>query len=67
MIRKEIKEVLREVESAISTLAYGEIIISVHHEKIVQIEKREKKRFSWKIQITTRINANQTQIYANIK
>lgn len=37
--------VLKEVEGFIRGISYGEVIIVVHDSKVVQIEKREKKRF----------------------
>ncbi len=36
---------LKEIIKAIQTIDYGEVVITIHNSKIVQIEKREKKRF----------------------
>jgi len=44
---KDIKQkALDEVAKAIRHINYGEVVITIHESKIVQIEKREKKRFS---------------------
>ncbi|MCL0106943.1 YezD family protein [Thermodesulfovibrionales bacterium] len=44
--KKEIdQEVLDEITKAIQQISYGEVVIVVHNSKIVQLEKREKKRF----------------------
>ena len=40
------RKVLNEVVKAIMYINYGEVVITIHDSKIVQIEKREKKRFS---------------------
>lgn len=40
--------ILNEINQAIRQINYGEIVITIHDSKIVQIEKREKKRFSIK-------------------
>ena len=40
------RKVLNEVVKAIKHINYGEVVITIHDSKIVQIEKREKKRFS---------------------
>lgn len=37
--------IMEEVERCLNNLAYGEIIITVHDSRVVQIEKREKRRF----------------------
>ena len=45
--RKEInQEVLSEIIEAIQILKHGEIVITVYDSKVVQIEKKEKKRFN---------------------
>ncbi len=41
-------EVLEEVINSIRQIKYGEVVIVVHNSKIVQIEKREKRRFQGK-------------------
>ncbi len=38
-------EVLEEVKKAIESIKFGEIVITIHDGRVVQIEKREKKRF----------------------
>ena len=45
--KKEIDpKILNEVVEAIEKIKYGEVVITVHNSKVVQIEKKEKKRFS---------------------
>ncbi len=39
------EKVLKEIIKAIQQINYGEVVITIHDSKIVQIEKREKKRF----------------------
>ena len=39
------QEVLNELAESIKQIDYGEVVITIHQSKIVQIEKREKKRF----------------------
>ena len=39
-------KILDEIIAAIHDINYGEIVITIHNSKIVQIEKREKKRFA---------------------
>ena len=38
-------KILPEVIEAIRKLEFGEVVITVHNSKVVQIEKKEKKRF----------------------
>ncbi|MBI5806479.1 YezD family protein [candidate division TA06 bacterium] len=38
-------KILDEILAAIHNINYGEILITIHDSKIVQIEKREKRRF----------------------
>lgn len=40
------RKALDEVAKAIKHINYGEVVITIHDSRIVQIEKREKKRFS---------------------
>ncbi|MDP2922699.1 MAG: YezD family protein [Candidatus Omnitrophota bacterium] len=42
---KEKQHIVKEITEAIESVNYGEIIIAIHDSKVVQIEKREKKRF----------------------
>ena len=39
------KSVLKEIVDFIQQIKYGEVVITVHDSDIVQVEKREKKRF----------------------
>ena len=38
-------EILEEIIQSIDQINYGEVVITIHSSKIVQIEKKEKKRF----------------------
>ena len=38
-------KIMDEILNFIRQINYGEVVISIHDSKIVQIEKREKKRF----------------------
>ena len=38
-------KVLNEIIKSIRKINYGEVVITIHDSKIVQIEKKEKKRF----------------------
>lgn len=42
---KEIKQVMEEIKKLIVDIHYGEVVITIHNGKVVQLEKREKKRF----------------------
>ena len=37
-------DVLQRIERALQSLHYGTVEVTVHHSKVVQIEKREKIR-----------------------
>lgn len=39
------KSILRELSDFIQQVNYGEVVITIHDSEIVQIEKKEKKRF----------------------
>ena len=39
------REILEEIIKSIQQINYGEVVITVHDSDIVQVEKREKKRF----------------------
>ena len=39
-------KVLDEIIEAIGRIKYGEVVITVHDSKVVQIEEKRKKRFS---------------------
>lgn len=41
-------KILDEVLTSIQKINYGEVVITIHNSKIVQIERREKKRFDLK-------------------
>ena len=44
--KKEIdQEIIDEILGAIGKLKFGEVVITVHDSRVVQIEKKEKKRF----------------------
>ncbi len=45
--RKEIdSKILNEIIEAVQKMKYGEVVITVHDSKIVQIEEKKKKRFT---------------------
>lgn len=37
--------ILEELMHFMKNIAYGEVVVTIHDSKIVQIERREKKRF----------------------
>ena len=39
------RKIISEIGKAINQIQYGEVIVTIHDDKVVQIEKREKKRF----------------------
>jgi len=39
------QEVIDEIVKAVQGIAYGEVTIVLHDSRIVQIERKEKKRF----------------------
>ena len=39
------KRILDEILKFIQEINFGEVVITIHDSKIVQVEKREKKRF----------------------
>lgn len=39
------KQHIEEIIEAVESVNYGEIVIVIHDSRVVQIEKREKKRF----------------------
>jgi len=41
---KEKQRITHEVLTAIDNIEYGEVVLTIHESKVVQIEKREKKR-----------------------
>jgi hypothetical protein len=41
----EKQRIMLEVRKAIENIDYGEIVITMHESKVVQIEQRLKKRF----------------------
>ena len=44
--KKEIDpKICNEILDAVSKLKYGEVVVTIYNSKVVQIEKREKKRF----------------------
>lgn len=45
--KKEISpEIYQEIVEAVQHLKFGEVVITVYDSKVVQIEKKEKKRFT---------------------
>ena len=44
----ENNKILEEISKLIQKIKYGELLITIHNSKIVQIERREKKRFDLK-------------------
>jgi hypothetical protein len=43
---QELQRIMLEIRKAIENIDYGEIVITMHESKVVQIEKRQKKRFA---------------------
>lgn len=41
----EIREVLEDIKNHLAQLQFGSLEISVHNGQVVQIERREKKRY----------------------
>ena len=39
------QKIIDEITWSLVRMQYGELVITVHNAKVVQIEKREKKRF----------------------
>ncbi len=39
-------KLMEEIIKAIQEINYGEVVITIHNSKLVQIEKKEKKRFT---------------------
>ncbi|OIO72117.1 MAG: hypothetical protein AUJ85_10800 [Elusimicrobia bacterium CG1_02_37_114] len=39
------QKVVEEIISSLQQINYGELVITIHNSKIVQIEKTEKRRF----------------------
>ena len=39
------RQILDEIIKSVQQINYGEVVITIHNSKIVQIEKKEKKRF----------------------
>ena len=37
--------ILEELVQCFKNIAYGEVVVTIHDSRIVQIERREKKRF----------------------
>jgi hypothetical protein len=45
--KKDIEhKVVEEIIKAIQEISYGEVAVTIHNSKVVQIERKEKKRFS---------------------
>jgi len=43
---KEVKHAMEEIRKLLAAIKYGELVITIHNGKIVQLETREKKRLS---------------------
>lgn len=39
------RSILKEIVDFIQQINYGEVVVTIHDSEIVQVEKREKKRF----------------------
>jgi hypothetical protein len=39
------QRILNEIVESVHQINYGEVVIVIHNSKIVQIEKKEKRRF----------------------
>ena len=37
--------ILKEIIEAVRKMKYGEVVITIHNSKVVQIEEKKKKRF----------------------
>jgi hypothetical protein len=45
-VRKDINSnIIEEITKSIQRIKYGEVVITIHNSKVVQVENREKKRF----------------------
>lgn len=40
------EKIKNEIIASIQEINYGEVVVTIHNAKIVQIEKKEKRRFS---------------------
>jgi len=45
--------IIDEITRSIQKIKFGEIVITIHNAKVVQIERREKKRFDLKPTVKT--------------
>ena len=45
-LKIENKKILGEIIKSIQEINYGEVVITIHNSNIVQVEKKEKKRFN---------------------
>ncbi len=39
------RRIVKELITAVESVGYGEVVVTIHNCEVVQIEKREKKRF----------------------
>ena len=39
-------KILKEIKEAVGNMKYGEVVITIHDSKVVQIEEKKKKRFN---------------------
>lgn len=49
MVKEDLnKKILDEIFKSIQQIDYGEVVVTIHNSQVVQIEKRQKKRFDLK-------------------
>ena len=39
------EKIFEEIMNSIQQIDYGEVVVTIHNSKVIQIEKKEKKRF----------------------
>ena len=42
------QNIMDDIHHAISQISYGEVVITIHQNRVVQIEKKEKQRYGEK-------------------
>jgi hypothetical protein len=54
IMNREIEpNIIEEITRSIQKIKFGEIVITIHNAMVVQIERREKKRFDLKPTVKT--------------
>ncbi len=43
--KNKLSAALEEINKSIKQVNFGEVVVTIHNAKVVQVEKREKKRF----------------------